>query len=250
MSGISHYYDYIMQAHVVAVALFMVILFSRVVVMGARSETVIEKFSRRMRIPNMVLVPLMIITGILLLIGRYDKVGDIDKYMLAKLVLVIIALPLAAIGVRRKTLSMVGIALVVYSLAMALAFFQPGAEDGNLTADDSLIIDDDTSRADQLRRDTTITEEERLLLQGKQVFLERGCGSCHGVNGFSGFQSAKNLEASKLNEDQIIQVVTNGRASMPPLRKSIPEEEMKSLVKYVINLRKPLVADPPPDLSR
>jgi mono/diheme cytochrome c family protein len=249
MSTLAAYSDIIAQMHVISVTLFLFILFIRVVVMGARSETVIEKFNKRVRIPNLILGPVLLLSGFVLLAIRFSETGHIQKYMLAKLALVALSLPLAAIGRRRKNLSLVGIALVCYGLAMALAFFQPGVANTNATADESLIEPDSTKPKPPTN--TVITEEQRLLLEGKQVFLERGCGSCHGVSGFSGFQTNKNLEASKLTDDQVIQVITEGREAMPPLRKKIPEEEMKALVAFIKSLRKEKPSEtPPPDLSR
>ena len=69
---------------------------------------------------------------------------------------------------------------------------------------------------------------------GEQVFAEAGCGSCHTLQaaGASG-TVGPSLDETDLAEDEIAQVVTNGRGAMPAFGDRLSEDQINAVAAYV-----------------
>jgi cytochrome c5 len=69
---------------------------------------------------------------------------------------------------------------------------------------------------------------------GEQVFAEAGCGSCHTLQaaGASG-TVGPSLDETQLGQDEIAQVVTNGRGAMPAFGDRLSEDEINAVAAYV-----------------
>jgi cytochrome c5 len=70
--------------------------------------------------------------------------------------------------------------------------------------------------------------------QGEEVFASAGCANCHtleaaGATGTIG----PNLDETQLGEDEIVQVVTNGRDGMPSFAGQLSEEEIQAVAAFV-----------------
>jgi cytochrome c5 len=85
---------------------------------------------------------------------------------------------------------------------------------------------------------TTETETEAegggAAAEGEQVFAEAGCATCHTLEaaGASG-TVGPNLDETQLGEDEIVQVVTNGRGGMPSFAGQLSEEEIQAVAAFV-----------------
>jgi cytochrome c6 len=66
------------------------------------------------------------------------------------------------------------------------------------------------------------------------VFASAGCGGCH-VFGPAGSEGAvgPSLDTTALTEEQIVTVVTSGRAAMPAFGDRLSEEEIADVAAYV-----------------
>jgi mono/diheme cytochrome c family protein len=70
--------------------------------------------------------------------------------------------------------------------------------------------------------------------EGEQVFASAGCATCHtlsaaGATGTIG----PNLDETQLGEDEIVQVVTNGRDGMPSFEGQLSEDEIRAVAAFV-----------------
>lgn len=83
--------------------------------------------------------------------------------------------------------------------------------------------------------DTEKTTEEKV--SGSTVYSQQ-CVLCHGSNGDLGVSGASPLSLSKLNLDQRIEVITNGRAKMTAYSGLLTEEEIKAVAQYLETLKK------------
>jgi cytochrome c6 len=72
---------------------------------------------------------------------------------------------------------------------------------------------------------------------GKDIF-EKKCVKCHGHDGTRGFLGAHNLRASVLSDDELINMITNGKRIMPSWRKRLTPEQIQLVAQYVKTLRK------------
>ncbi|MYL55154.1 c-type cytochrome [Pontibacillus yanchengensis] len=67
---------------------------------------------------------------------------------------------------------------------------------------------------------------------GYEIF-KQNCASCHGQE--LGGGAGPNLVNSKLSQDEIKQIVTNGKGSMPAVMKGKPEGDINKLTEFVAN---------------
>lgn len=63
------------------------------------------------------------------------------------------------------------------------------------------------------------------------------CITCHGLYGNMGGGGAFNLQVSKLNEEERILVITNGRNAMTPFKTLLSAEEIEAVAKYTLQLK-------------
>ena len=64
------------------------------------------------------------------------------------------------------------------------------------------------------------------------TFLQR-CAFCHGADGVSKMPGVPNLVDTKLNADQIMDIIENGRGKMPKVK--IDDDQKSEVVQYIIN---------------
>lgn len=84
------------------------------------------------------------------------------------------------------------------------------------------------------------SEEAKPLtpIQAKQLF-ESKCSVCHGCDGTLGMSGAKDLSVSRLTDEQIKEIVLNGKNAMPSFQGMIEEgDQLDKIVSHVKSLRK------------
>src|SRR5688572_16345867 len=72
---------------------------------------------------------------------------------------------------------------------------------------------------------------------GKEIF-ENKCARCHGDDGTKGRWGAKNLQKSRLDNEELIRIVSKGKNLMPSWEKRLSKEELNNVSGYVKGLRK------------
>jgi len=68
-------------------------------------------------------------------------------------------------------------------------------------------------------------------VSGYSVFKVH-CVSCHGVDGRMGLNGAKSIPDSKLNLEDRIKHITNGKGAMQPYKGVLTEAEIKAVAAY------------------
>jgi cytochrome c6 len=74
-------------------------------------------------------------------------------------------------------------------------------------------------------------------LTGRALF-EKKCATCHGNDGTRGRWGAKNLQISKLDNDELLNTISNGRGIMPNWGKKLSASQISSIIEYIKTLRK------------
>jgi mono/diheme cytochrome c family protein len=74
-------------------------------------------------------------------------------------------------------------------------------------------------------------------LTGRTLF-EKKCATCHGNDGTRGRWGAKNLQISKLDNDELLNTISNGRGIMPNWGKRLSVTQISSVIEYIKTLRK------------
>jgi mono/diheme cytochrome c family protein len=82
--------------------------------------------------------------------------------------------------------------------------------------------------------ETGTTETNGDAVDGAEVFVSAGCGSCHAFEpaGSSG-SIGPSLDGTSLSVDQIEEQVRNGGGGMPPFEDQLSEEEIAAVAEYV-----------------
>lgn len=85
--------------------------------------------------------------------------------------------------------------------------------------------------------DSTIAKAQDEPLTSKALF-EKKCATCHGNDGTKGRWGAKNLQISKLNDDELFTMVSTGKGIMPKWGKKLTQAQILSVIEYIKTLRK------------
>jgi mono/diheme cytochrome c family protein len=74
-------------------------------------------------------------------------------------------------------------------------------------------------------------------ISGKAIFDDK-CAKCHGEDGTRGKWGAKNLQKSRLADEDLMKIVLEGKNFMPSWKKRLSGLELKQVTDYVRTLRK------------
>jgi mono/diheme cytochrome c family protein len=128
---------------------------------------------------------------------------------------------------RRRTLLLALAALLVIA---DLAACGGGDDDGAAGADTAAVETD--------AADTQAAGDEGDPAAGKEVFASAGCGNCHTLEdaGATGTR-APNLDerVPQIDEERIVDQVTNGGQNMPPFGDQLEEQQIRDLAAYLVD---------------
>lgn len=74
------------------------------------------------------------------------------------------------------------------------------------------------------------------MSNGKVIF-QSNCVRCHGDDGKLGKFRAKDLQNSKLDDQRLYKIISNGKWLMPRWKKVLTPEQILSVIVYVKTLR-------------
>jgi mono/diheme cytochrome c family protein len=72
----------------------------------------------------------------------------------------------------------------------------------------------------------------------EKILFDQKCSVCHGNDGTAGIGNAANLQTSKADSTASLQIIINGKGSMPSFKSQLSEQQAHKLIHYVFNLRK------------
>ncbi len=107
----------LLHAHKGIIYLFLTVYILKVALLFLNLDF-FEKVQKKGKIIEMILGPLIIISGIMLLVQR----GQTETWLIVKIVLIAVAIPVSIIGLKKvnKGLALLGLALFVYVFLVAL----------------------------------------------------------------------------------------------------------------------------------
>jgi cytochrome c553 len=205
------------MTHRITVSLFLLIYFFKALMMLANHKNTLQKFSKAVKIPEMIISFLFLATGIYMLV----KGGHPETYMMVKILLVFASIPLAVIGIKRekKILLVLSVVILIYVYGIAetrsLTFSGPSMKG---------VIQN-------------VNEDNyQLLSHGKGIY-QYHCLRCHGENGNKKRYNSPDLTQSVLNYEERWSIIENGKGMMPAFGKKLDENEKKALDAYLQSLR-------------
>jgi mono/diheme cytochrome c family protein len=209
----------ILHLHVTIVSLFTLLYLAKVYLLTAEKTEAFNKLRNKTKIADMILGSLIIITGVYLTV----KTPVIETYLIVKIVLVIVSIPLGIIAMKKanKILAIVVLAIYFYVFLIART--------------DSLKLQKDAFVTPVATVDAT---SGRILTDEGKIIFEAKCTVCHGADGKAMVSGAKNLSISKLTAAEISERIQSGKGLMPGFNGVFNEEQLASLTTYVEGLKK------------
>lgn len=207
-------YTGILHTHKLVVVLFLLIYLVKTVLLLANQKDLLARVKKYVRIPEMVISFLFLLSGLYLLTQKPDA---ISAFTWIKLVAVLAAIPLAVVGFKKenKVLAALSLLLIIaaYGLAEVAKRNIPKQEIAVAVANPA---------------DTGYDKE----VHGKAIFTSY-CAACHGQDGKLGLAGAKNLTTSTLTDEEVMNIISNGKNAMSPYKKVLNAEEIAAVAAYV-----------------
>lgn len=194
ITGIKH-------THVLVVVLFLLIYVIKTVLLLSNKTDLLAKFSKKVRVPEMIISFLFLGTGIFLL----TQLPVIHYLIWIKIALVFASIPVAVIGFKKSNKILAALSLVMITASYGLAEI---AAKKKMQADNSGIASTD----------------------GKALY-EKNCKLCHGDDGKLGAMGAKDLTATAFDVNGIKEVILHGKGAMAAV--PVTDEQAASIADYV-----------------
>jgi mono/diheme cytochrome c family protein len=206
------------HTHKLIVVIFILIYLIKAILLLSGKKDTLNKFSKKIKIPEMIVSGLLFVTGIIML----NKIADFNLLFTIKLGLVLGSIPVAVIAYKsyNKLLAVLAVVMLIGAYGLAEVYKAQFGKRHEIT---NVITDTSSDKYDS-------------PAHGAALFKAQ-CVICHGDDGRANFSGAKDLTLSKKSTAQIIEIIKEGKNSMPKMAKIYDEFELKALAQYVESLR-------------
>jgi len=206
------------HTHKLVVVLFVLIYLVKAVLLLMGNNDALNKFNRKIKIPEMVVSAIFFITGIIML----NNIADFTMLFAIKLTLVVAAIPVAIIAYKKynKVLAVLSIVMLLSAYGMAEMYKGMFAKKNEIS---DVITNPDDAQYD-------------LSIHGQALFNAQ-CIVCHGVDGKASLSGAKDLTQSVKSAPEMIETIKSGKNTMPKMADIYNEDELKALAEYVKSLK-------------
>lgn len=199
----------IRYTHLLSVILFLLIYLIKTILLLANKEDGLAKFTKTVKIPEMLFSTLYLATGIYML----TQIPEIKTLMIIKIIVVFSAIPIAIIGFKKKNKALAVISLLLIITAYGLA---------------------EMSKKQKSKTMETISES---TINGKEIYT-LSCTPCHGEDGKLGLMDASDLSSSTTDIATRIELIKNGKGAMTPFAGILTDEQIKAVAEYSETLKK------------
>ena len=199
----------IRHTHLLSVILFLLIYLVKTALLLANKEDGLAKFTKAVKIPEMIISTLFLVTGVYML----TQIPEIKSLMIIKIIVVLASIPLAVIGFKKKNKALASISLLMIVAAYGLA---------------------EMSKKQKSKSMENITE---TTINGQELYSV-SCARCHGDDGKLGLLGAPDLSASAMDLAARIEIIKNGKGAMTPFAGALTEEQIKAVAEYSEGLKK------------
>lgn len=192
----------ILKIHSISVTIFFLIYFIKTLLLLSNAKEKLDKFKSYTKVLEMIVSTLFLVTGIYLI----TQIPEIKTMLIIKLILVAASIPLAVIAYKKynKILALFSFMFIVAAYGLA-----------------------------EMSRTKKVSSE---VADGKSIY-ESSCAVCHGNDGKLGMAGASDLSQTTLNQQEIVNVILNGKNAMPKVQMS--EEQANAAAEYVLkNIKK------------
>ena len=218
--------DKMLFLHVTVVTLFLVFFIFKIFLLLINQTQILATVRNRTKSIDIILGGLVFISGIYLIV----VIGNTNLYMITKIVLVLIAIPLGIVGLKRnnKLVSMLAVVIFIYIYGIA--------ETKNLALKKQVYnLENFTFEGDQAN-DILKAAESASLQQGKVIYKVL-CVECHGEDGKNQLSGTADLAATNLKIEEKIAVIAEGRGEMKGFEAELSEHEIELVAAYTETLQ-------------
>jgi mono/diheme cytochrome c family protein len=200
-------YKGVLHTHYLVVTLFLLIYVVKTILLLSNKEDLLDRFTKKVKVPEMIIRFLFLATGIYLL-TQLAFGSKYDYLMWIKLAMVLLSIPIAVIGFkkRNKILAALSLLLIVASFGLAEVYHGKKHIAAGNTSNDA-------------------------GMNGLALY-EANCKLCHGADGKLGASGAADLGATILDANGIKDVIIHGKGMMSPV--NVDEDQAKAIADYVM----------------
>lgn len=215
--------------HVTAVTLSLIFLVYQTILLIFNKHNLLNKVRSKTKLLEIILGFLILISGIFLFV----LVGHLQTYLIAKLMLVLIAISMSIFGLKKenKILATLSVLLFLYIYAIS-ATKSISFNRERIDFDDFDFYSKGSEQADEILNAT----QSASLQQGKVIYKVL-CAECHGEDGEKEIDNAANLVRSELSMDEQISIIKFGKGTMKGYDAELSEQEIELVAAYTETLQ-------------
>ena len=199
----------IFYTHLISVNIFLVVYLYKTFLLLANKDEKLAKFTKDVKVAEMIISTLFLVTGVYML----TQVPEIKLLLIIKIAAVLVSIPLAIVGFKKKNKILAVAAIVLIVGAYGLA---------------------EMSKKQKSKSMDAISESNS---NGQEIF-NASCVSCHGADGKLNLMGAKDLSVSAMDLNARIEIIKNGKNAMTPFGTMLTEEQIKAVAAYTETLKK------------
>lgn len=233
-----------LHTHVLVVVLFLLLFTYKVILLLLNKRDTLTKVRNKTKVLEMIFGTLILVTGGWMLFNY----SGIPAWLITKVVLVLIAIPLGIVGLKRenKVLAVLALLIFVYvygvaetdSLTMKKGTVATTTGVKDTPETDAAETGDSTLSTSETAQEEIIASMNETALANAQTIFVQQCATCHGEDGAKGVSGAANLTQSQLNLKDRKQVIANGRGLMPAFKETLSEQQLDELAAYTMTFKK------------
>lgn len=207
------------SAHIVIVTAFLLFMLVKVVMLFAAKKETLDGFRAKTKVLDMILGTLILVTGFYLM---FAAGGHPPTYLMVKVVLVLLAIPLGIIGFKRgnKVLASLSLVLILYVYGVA----------------ETQSLSFQKARLEVVQDTEGMTQEEVAIANGKNIYTVY-CVQCHGEDGKLGLYNSGDLTKSILPMEEAVLQITNGKGAMRAFGNDLNEEQIRQVAMFIQTLK-------------
>ncbi len=195
--------NYIYYTHLVSVILFMLHYLIKTSMLLMNSKSLVG-YTKVTKVPEMIISLAFLGTGGYMLV----QMPEIDMLMVIKIGVVLLSIPIAVVGFKKRKKILAVLALLMIIGAYGIA---------------------EISKKKRNQSNTSSTV-------GKEVYTAN-CAKCHGDDGTAGLMGSTDLSKSILDLSQTTTIIEEGKGTMVPYKETLTPEQVKAVAEYVQSLK-------------
>ena len=221
-------YTGFLHLHVFTVNLFLAYYLVKTVLLLANKTQTLDKITKWLRIPHIIIASLFLITGIYLATQAPSvKVG---YWFWVKLIATAALIPVGIVAFknRNKIMASTMLLLLLYTYGVS------ETKSPRMVKQDYYAHLGDQQTIEPTNANTDINSNEyNIQAHGKRIY-QQNCSICHGNDGKLMAGGAKNLAISKLDKNGITNIINKGKNSMPKFKGILKTDEIDAVVAYTM----------------